>query len=329
MATCAIDLAYAGTGRCFSRSICGRSPRALSVIGGRGRREFAGLHGERVVQRGPRRLDVGCRRRAALVADKVSDQVLGHTELGVGLEVGIVRHINLRHQCLQSGLLGQHVQMRRPHIVPALLAQERADRAVHRDRVAGGLDAAEIDVAVLVITHTNEEVHEIIRKGLKFSPLFTGRIKGRGPRYCPSIEDKIVTFKDKVAHQLFIEPEGLETVEYYINGFSSSLPMEVQLNALRKVKGLEKVEIFRPGYAIEYDFFQPTQLKRSLETKAIENLFFAGQINGTTGYEEAAAQGLMAGINSVLKIRDKKPFILERDESYIGVLIDDLVTKGC
>jgi tRNA uridine 5-carboxymethylaminomethyl modification enzyme len=178
------------------------------------------------------------------------------------------------------------------------------------------------------ITHTNEEVHEEIRKGFAFSPLFTGRIKGRGPRYCPSIEDKVVTFKDKTSHQLFIEPEGEDTVEYYINGFSSSLPLEVQLKALRKVKGLEKVEMFRPGYAIEYDFFQPTQLNSALETKAISNLYFAGQINGTTGYEEAAAQGLMAGINSVLKMRAAEPFILGREESYIGVLIDDLVTKG-
>lgn len=178
------------------------------------------------------------------------------------------------------------------------------------------------------ITHTNEEVHEELRKGLEFSPMFTGRIKGRGPRYCPSIEDKIVTFREREAHQLFLEPEGRETIEYYINGFSSSLPLEVQLKALRKVRGLESVEIFRPGYAIEYDFFQPTQLKHTLETKRIKNLYFAGQINGTTGYEEAAAQGLIAGINSVLKIRGQDEFVSGRDESYIGVLIDDLVTKG-
>jgi tRNA uridine 5-carboxymethylaminomethyl modification enzyme len=178
------------------------------------------------------------------------------------------------------------------------------------------------------ITHTNEEVHEEIRKGLKFSPLFTGRIKGRGPRYCPSIEDKIVTFKEKGSHQLFIEPEGWNTVEYYINGFSSSLPLEVQLKALRKIPGLENVEIFRPGYAIEYDFFQPTQLTHTLESKKIRNLYFAGQINGTTGYEEAAAQGLCAGINAVQKTRGRNEFIMGREESYIGVLIDDLVTKG-
>ncbi|MBK9388910.1 MAG: tRNA uridine-5-carboxymethylaminomethyl(34) synthesis enzyme MnmG [Bacteroidetes bacterium] len=178
------------------------------------------------------------------------------------------------------------------------------------------------------ITHSNSEVHEQLRKGLEFSPLFTGKIKGRGPRYCPSIEDKIVTFGDKESHQLFIEPEGIDTVEYYINGFSSSLPLDIQLAALRKVEGLKNVEIFRPGYAIEYDFFQPTQLKASLETKKIQNLFFAGQINGTTGYEEAAAQGLLAGINAVLRIRKSDSFILGREESYIGVLIDDLVTKG-
>ena len=178
------------------------------------------------------------------------------------------------------------------------------------------------------ITHTNEAVHDVLRAGLKFSPLFTGRIKGRGPRYCPSVEVKIVTFAGKDTHQLFLEPEGWDTNEYYINGFSSSLPLETQIDALRKVKGLEEVNIYRPGYAIEYDFFQPTQLRHSLETKKIKGLYFAGQINGTTGYEEAAAQGIIAGINAVLKIKGKEPFILKRDEAYIGVLIDDLVTKG-
>ena len=178
------------------------------------------------------------------------------------------------------------------------------------------------------LTHTNSATHDIIRGGLEYSPLFTGRIKGRGPRYCPSIEDKIITFSSKDSHQLCIEPEGVDTIEFYVNGFSSSLPMEVQLNALRKVPGLESVKIFRPGYAIEYDFFQPTQLKSTLETKLVENLFFAGQINGTTGYEEAAAQGLIAGINAVQKLKNLPPFILGREEAYIGVLIDDLVTKG-
>jgi tRNA uridine 5-carboxymethylaminomethyl modification enzyme len=178
------------------------------------------------------------------------------------------------------------------------------------------------------ITHTNEKVHREIEKGLKFSPLFQGRIKGIGPRYCPSIEDKIVTFKERGAHQLFIEPEGWDTNEYYINGFASSLPLEVQINALRNVKGLENVIIYRPGYAIEYDFFQPTQLHNTLETKIMKNLYFAGQINGTTGYEEAAAQGLMAGINAALKLGGRQPHIHGREESYIGVLIDDLVTKG-
>jgi tRNA uridine 5-carboxymethylaminomethyl modification enzyme len=178
------------------------------------------------------------------------------------------------------------------------------------------------------ITYTSPEVHDILRTGFADSPLFTGTIKGVGPRYCPSIEDKLRTFADKDRHQLFIEPEGLSTVEYYINGFSSSLPLDVQLGALRKTAGLEHVEIFRPGYAIEYDFFQPTQLWASLETKIISNLYFAGQINGTTGYEEAAAQGLMAGINAHLKINNKNQFILRRSEAYIGVLIDDLVSKG-
>jgi tRNA uridine 5-carboxymethylaminomethyl modification enzyme len=178
------------------------------------------------------------------------------------------------------------------------------------------------------ITHTSDVVHEILKEGFSQSPLFTGIIKGVGPRYCPSIEDKINTFSDKDSHHLFIEPEGLDTNEFYINGFSSSLPTDVQFRALRKVHGLEKAEFFRPGYAIEYDYFPPVQLYHSLETKRIGNLFFAGQINGTTGYEEAAAQGLIAGINAHRKINGELPFILGRDQAYIGVLIDDLVTKG-
>lgn len=178
------------------------------------------------------------------------------------------------------------------------------------------------------IVHTNRDVHKELEKGLKYSPLFQGRIQGIGPRYCPSIEDKIVTFSEKEKHQLFLEPEGWNTTEYYINGFSSSLPMENQIKAMRKIKGLENAVIHRPGYAIEYDFFQPTQLKASLESKRINKLYFAGQVNGTTGYEEAAAQGLVAGINAVLRIRGEKEFVMKRDDSYIGVLIDDLVTKG-
>jgi len=178
------------------------------------------------------------------------------------------------------------------------------------------------------ITHTNETVHRILETGFKDSPLYAGIIKGIGPRYCPSIEDKIVTFHDKTSHQLFLEPEGIDTNEFYLNGFSSSLPWHIQYEALRKIKGLENVKIFRPGYAIEYDYYPPTQLNHTLETKNLANLFFAGQINGTTGYEEAAAQGLMAGINAHLKVANAKPLILNRDEAYIGVLIDDLITKG-
>jgi tRNA uridine 5-carboxymethylaminomethyl modification enzyme len=178
------------------------------------------------------------------------------------------------------------------------------------------------------ITYTSTEVHEILRKGFGRSPMFTGRIQGRGPRYCPSIEDKIDRFADKDKHQLFIEPEGWNTIEYYVNGFSSSLPEEIQFEALHKVAGFENARFFRPGYAIEYDYFHPFQLHFTLETKLIENLYFAGQINGTTGYEEAAAQGIMAGINAHQKIQGKKEFILDRSQAYIGVLIDDLITKG-
>ena len=185
-----------------------------------------------------------------------------------------------------------------------------------------------IDQRSCYLAYTSEEVHDILRKGFEKSPMFVGRIQGRGPRYCPSIEDKIERFSDKSRHQLFVEPEGRKSNSYYINGFSSSLPLNIQVEALRAIKGFENAEIFKPGYAIEYDYFPPTQLRSTLETKAIENLYFAGQINGTTGYEEAASQGLMAGINAHLKINEKEPFILNRTQAYIGVLINDLVTKG-
>lgn len=178
------------------------------------------------------------------------------------------------------------------------------------------------------ITYTNESVHKELEKGFDKSPMFQGRIKGLGPRYCPSIEDKINRFAERERHQIFVEPEGWNTVEIYVNGFSTSLPEEIQFKALTKIPGFEKAKMFRPGYAIEYDYFPPTQLKMSLETQLIDNLFFAGQINGTTGYEEAACQGLMAGINAHNKVHEKEPFILKRSEAYIGVLIDDLVNKG-
>ena len=178
------------------------------------------------------------------------------------------------------------------------------------------------------MTYTSPEVHNLLREGFDRSPMFNGRIKSVGPRYCPSIEDKIHRFSDRERHQLFVEPEGWNTVEVYVNGFSTSLPEEVQYQALKAVAGFENVKFFRPGYAIEYDYFYPTQLKYSLETKILDNLFFAGQINGTTGYEEAGSQGLMAGINAVLKLKEKDPFVLKRDQAYIGVLIDDLITKG-
>ena len=178
------------------------------------------------------------------------------------------------------------------------------------------------------ITYTNPDVHERLREGLPESPLYNGQIQSIGPRYCPSIETKLVTFADKEQHQLFLEPEGVDTLEYYLNGFSSSLPIEVQLDALRKMPCFRDVQVYRPGYAIEYDFFDPTQLYHTLESKVVKNLYFAGQVNGTTGYEEAAGQGLIAGINAALKLQGKESFILHRDEAYIGVLIDDLVTKG-
>jgi tRNA uridine 5-carboxymethylaminomethyl modification enzyme len=178
------------------------------------------------------------------------------------------------------------------------------------------------------LTYTNARTHEIIRGGLDRSPMYSGVIQSRGPRYCPSVEDKVMRFRDKERHQIFLEPEGRDTMEVYPNGLSTSLPLDVQIAMVRSIKGLEHAEIMRPGYAIEYDFSDPTQLQPSLETKLVDGLFFAGQLNGTTGYEEAGAQGLMAGINAALKVRDESPLILRRDEAYIGVMIDDLVTRG-
>ncbi len=189
-------------------------------------------------------------------------------------------------------------------------------------------DMLEVEQLPCYLTYTNSQTHAILRQGFDRSPMFTGRIKGVGPRYCPSIEDKINRFADKERHQIFLEPEGRNTTEYYVNGFSTSLPEEIQLAGIRTISGLENVKVTRLGYAVEYDYFAPTQINPNMETKLIENLFFAGQINGTTGYEEAACQGFMAGINAVLKIRGEEPFVLDRSEAYVGVLIDDLVTKG-
>jgi tRNA uridine 5-carboxymethylaminomethyl modification enzyme len=207
------------------------------------------------------------------------------------------------------------------------LIEQKGDKAEGRFSYLPG-SRPQFEQKSCFIAHTNVNVHQDLKTGFEESPLFNGTIQSIGPRYCPSIEDKVVTFADKMSHQLFLEPEGHETIEYYLNGFSSSLPWDVQLKALRKVEGFENVRIFRPGYAIEYDYFDPTQLKHTLETKKLSNLYFAGQINGTTGYEEAGAQGIIAGINCHQKAAGKDDFVLGRDEAYIGVLIDDLVTKG-
>ena len=209
----------------------------------------------------------------------------------------------------------------------AIMEEQKGDDCPNKFSYSNETEALKIQKSCY-ITYTNHEVHEILKTGFEKSPMFQGRIQGIGPRYCPSVEDKINRFADKERHQIFVEPEGWNTVEVYINGFSTSLPEDIQLAALRKIQGFENAKMFRPGYAIEYDYFPPTQLDLTLKTKLIDNLYFAGQINGTTGYEEAACQGLMAGINAHLKINEKEKFILSRSEAYIGVLIDDLVTKG-
>ena len=251
-----------------------------------------------------------------------------------GGRIGEASSYNISDQLLNMGFktgrmkTGTPVRINGKTIDFSKLTEQKGDSEHYRFSYLPGSES-ELKQRSCWITHTSLDVHDELEKGFKESPMFDGTIQSTGPRYCPSIESKLVTFAEKEKHQLFLEPEGEETIEYYLNGFSSSLPWEVQLKGLHKISGFENAKIFRPGYAIEYDYFDPTQLNHTLETKLISNLFFAGQINGTTGYEEAAAQGLMAGINAHLKSNDSdKYFILKRNEAYIGVLIDDLVTKG-
>ena len=256
---------------------------------------------------------------------------VGRTQL-TGGRISETRSEGITEQLVERGIKAGRMKTGTPARLDGrtidfdLLEEQKGDTFIQRFSY---LETKIIDKQLsCYITYTNEDVHAILRKGFGDSPLYNGTIRGVGPRYCPSIEDKIVTFGERERHQLFLEPEGWNTNEYYLNGFSSSLPLDIQYEAMRSIRGLENVKIYRPGYAIEYDYYFPTQLHHSLESKIIDSLFLAGQINGTTGYEEAAAQGLMAGINAYLKINKRPAFVLGREEAYIGVLIDDLVTKG-